>query len=106
MLPGRKKFKLDKNSDEILRHEALRGIIQWVGSGNKTVNLVRMDTNHIKNAIAKFQRGELPMKEGAIMDLINEKMYREVHQIGKLEKPEKTNGRRTLITGGENKDSI
>ena len=95
MLPVRKKFKWNKDSSIIKRHHDLRDVFTWTSSNGRITPLPEMDSNHIKNALAKFERGESNCTDSEVLYLRRESMYREIYKINKIEKKIK-NGKRTL----------
>lgn len=81
MLKERKKPRWDLKSEVIQNHiNNDRGLI-WQSSNGSIQAVSVMDTNHIKNAISKFERGELDSRKSMIPVLKMELQYRSVCEI-------------------------
>lgn len=80
-LPKRKQFKWNLLNKEIQFHLGIRNNENfiWESSNGKKKLISEMDTNHIKNAISKFERGEYDWtKETFVQPLKMELIYREI----------------------------
>ena len=82
----RKTSKLNEKSKIIVEHSKQRDKLIWISSNGKSRSLPEMDSNHLLNAIAKIQRGDLEERRHQLQDLITEKIYREVLSISKVKK--------------------
>lgn len=103
----RRKSTLNENSKIIIEHGKNRDKLIWISANGHSRTLPEMDTNHIKNAIAKIQRGDLEERRHQLQDLITEKIYREVLSVSKQkntntkdEQREQTGLRRRRVTKG------
>ena len=93
----RKKSKYHEKSDLMLEHGRVRDDLMWTTSTGKNMTLPEMDTNHLKNAMAKIQRGDHKEREHMFETLKMEKIYREVYSLDKIKlKKNEQPKRRTL----------
>ena len=96
MLPKRKPFKYNEKSKIIVEHGNQREDLTWQTSAGRILSLPEMDTNHLKNAIAKIKRGDHQNREHMLETLITEKIYREVYSLSKIKKKNEGPKRREL----------
>ena len=81
MLKERKKPRWDLKSEVIQNHVNNDRGLTYQSSNGSIRAIYLMDTNHIKNAIGKFERGESENKKGIIPVLKMELQYRSVCEI-------------------------
>lgn len=101
MLPERKKIKFNKNSKSIKDHEQARSSYSHITSTGRIIDLKKLDSNHIRNILAKAQRDEDYALDCGLSKLnvfSMELIYRKVHGIIKEKKitvKDKNNGIKT-----------
>ena len=78
-LRKRRKFKYSVGSEEMIKHSEHGRTTTWTSSNGNQVSVMDMDSNHIKNAIAKIERGELMLRENMIPILKMELIYRQLY---------------------------
>lgn len=78
MILKKKKFNVSLNSLEMRRHQTLRDVSSWTSSNGKNALIKDLDINHLKNIIAKIDRGELQERLHLLFDLKNELNYRKL----------------------------
>lgn len=86
-LPKRKQFKWSLSSKQIQIHTKVRKKDEfvWESSNGKQFYIEQMDINHIKNAIAKIERGEYDWSRERFLKLFKiELIYREIINKQKL----------------------
>lgn len=81
MLRKRRQPRWDLKSEIIQNHINNDRGLTWTSSNGRVQSIAVMDTNHIKNAIAKFERGELDNRKSIIPVLKMELQYRSVCEI-------------------------
>ena len=89
MLPERKKIRLNKDSKSIKDHEWVRSSFNHVTSTGKAIDLRKLDSNHIRNILAKAQRDENYALNCGLSNLnvfSMELIYRKIHGINKEKK--------------------
>jgi len=72
----KKEFHLTLDSRIMKAHVIVRNTIYWKSSNGNSIMLGHLDVNHLKNIIAKIDRGELEEKTHQLFDLKNELNYR------------------------------
>jgi len=75
----RKEYKWNKISEELIEHDKVRGFIYETSKGKK-IPVKDLDTNHIKNILAKIKREE-DWREQLTYMLKFELVYRQVHNL-------------------------
>jgi hypothetical protein len=86
MLPKRKEIKFTKDSQAMKDHEWVRQSFNHTTSTGKIIDLRKLDTNHIKNVLAKAQRDQMYRINTGLLNLkvlSMELVYRKVHGIAK-----------------------
>jgi hypothetical protein len=79
-LRKRKVFKYDMNSEEMKNHVMTRENFIWTTQQMKSIVLKDLDSNHLKNIVAKIKRGDHASKEMHLDTLQFEISYRAVEQ--------------------------
>lgn len=77
-LRKRKEFKYTLQSKIIKQHVNDR-LLSWTSSNGDMKKICDMDRNHIKNALAKIERGELDSRKAIVPKLKTELIYREIY---------------------------
>lgn len=77
------KKKIDINKDEISNHKDLRCYFEWESSNGSKKTLKNLDHNHLKNIIAKIERGDLNSRLTSLSTLRTELKYRYIKNGGK-----------------------
>jgi hypothetical protein len=72
----KKEFHLTINSRVIKAHGLIRNAIYWESTNGDKKVYRELDTNHLKNIIAKIERGDLSNRLHQLFDLRNELDYR------------------------------
>ena len=80
MILKKKKFHLTLDSKIMLAHELIRNNLSWTSSNGQTKLYKDIDINHLKNIIAKIDRGELDDRLHSLFDLKNELDYRKLNE--------------------------
>ncbi len=80
-LPKRKKFKWSMQDEAIQNHVNNDRGLTWTSSNGKTQSIAIMDSNYIKNAIAKVERGEKNGGKFLLPVLKLELIYRQICNI-------------------------
>ena len=80
-LRPRKESRWDIENKDIQNHiHNDRGTV-WVSSNGNNISIANMDINHLKNAIAKVERGELESRLHILVILKLELIYRQIYTI-------------------------
>ena len=88
-LRPRRPPKWDLKSEIMQSHVSNdRGLI-WTSSNGATKSIAVMDTNHIKNALAKIKRGELDNRKNMVPVLEMELLYRAVCEKQELDEEQR-----------------
>jgi len=80
MILKKKKFHVSLESKLMRQHHDAREVLSWTSSNGKTSYLCELDVNHLKNIIAKIERGELDERMHLLFDLKNELDYRKLKE--------------------------
>jgi len=72
----KKAFHVTIDSRLMKAHEQIRNTISWTSSNGTQKLYKELDVNHLKNIIAKIERGELEDRLHQLFDLKNEIDYR------------------------------
>jgi hypothetical protein len=74
----KKKFFISLESKTMIDHADMREHLIWTSSNGKECTYEFLDVNHLRNIVAKMERGELSLKQGLehLFDLKNELNYR------------------------------
>ena len=95
-LRKRKEPKYEISSGVFDDHLGIRDAFNWITSSGKTVPLKEMDINHLRNAIAKINRGDYPLRESLGDTLRRELEYRLAVERETIKNHTKDGQRRTL----------
>lgn len=76
MILKKKKFYTTIDSDIMSNHSEIREATKWTSSNGVSKLYKDLDINHLKNILAKFERGELEEKLDQLFDLKNELDFR------------------------------
>lgn len=80
-LKPRRPPKWDLKSEVMQNHVQNDRGLTWTSSNGSHKSIAVMDTNHIKNALAKIKRGELDNRKNMVPVLEMELLYRSVCEI-------------------------
>lgn len=78
MFLTKKKFSHALDSPIMEKHKQVRDTFEWASQNGHIKKLSGMDINHLKNIIAKIDRGDLESRKHYLFDLKNELIYREI----------------------------
>tara|TARA_R110000744_G_scaffold336193_1_gene441520 strand:- start:685 stop:987 length:303 start_codon:yes stop_codon:yes gene_type:complete len=95
-LRKRKEPKYDISSGVFDDHLRIRNAFNWTTSSGNTIPLKEMDINHLRNAIAKINRGDHPQREHLGDTLSRELEYRLAVEREIIKNHTKDEQRRTL----------
>jgi hypothetical protein len=76
MILKKKKYYLAFDSPVMVGHRITRKEFKWVSSNGSAKIISELDINHLRNIIAKMERGELEDRIHLRFDLANELEYR------------------------------
>jgi hypothetical protein len=76
MILKKKAFHVTIESRLMKAHEQIRNTIYWTSSNGVAKLYKDLDINHLKNIVAKIERGELDDRLHQLFDLKNEIDYR------------------------------
>ena len=76
MILTKKKYHLTFDSPTMIGHAVTRKVSEWTSSNGSIKLLCDLDINHLKNIIAKMERGELEERIYMRVELNNELQYR------------------------------
>lgn len=76
MMLLKKKFFISLESKTMIDHADMREYLIWTSSNGKECTYEFLDVNHLRNIVAKMERGELSDRLEHLFDLKNELNYR------------------------------
>lgn len=76
MILKKKTFHITIDSRLMKAHEEIRNTVSWKSSNGAQKLYKELDVNHLRNIIAKIERGELEGRLHQLFDLKNEINYR------------------------------
>tara|TARA_R110000772_G_scaffold62137_6_gene139695 strand:- start:2179 stop:2424 length:246 start_codon:yes stop_codon:yes gene_type:complete len=76
MILKKKAFHVTMSSSLMQAHKAIRDVVHWDSSNGTRKLYKELDINHLKNIVAKIERGELDDRLHQLFDLKNEIDYR------------------------------